>query len=260
LTSYHRIIPVFLALTIAFTALGCSSRMKNRELTLDAHYYFDRGMEEMKKKDYPKAVEDFQTVVESFSGSEIVDEALFNLAEAHFKNEDYLTSAYEFERVYADYPSSPYAPEAQYKKALSLFMESPKASLDQDNTEKAIREFNLFVENYPDNKLIADAQGKLEELKEKLAYKDYLAAELYYKMKYYDAAIISFQTLIKEYPRSSWVDDSEYGIGLAHMKKKEYDKAATVFNQLMAGEKTDPGIKKKATKQLAEVKKRGAKK
>jgi outer membrane protein assembly factor BamD len=234
--------------------------MKTKELTMDAHFYFDRGLVEMKKKDYPKAIQDFQTVVESFSGSEIVDEALYNLAEAHFKNEDYLTAAYEFERVYVDYPSSDYAPQAQYKKALSYFMESPKASLDQENTHLAIDEFNRFIENYPNNSLVADAQSKVEELREKLAYKEYLAAQLYYKMKNWDAAILYYQSIIKEYPRSAWVDDSQFGIGISYVKKKEYDKASEVFRQLLATEKIDPGIRKKATKQLAEIKKRSEKK
>jgi outer membrane protein assembly factor BamD len=234
--------------------------MKEKELTMDAHFYFNRGLEEMKKKDYPKAIQDFQTVVESFSGSEIVDQALFNLAEAHFKNEDYLTSAYEYERVYTDYPSSDYAAQAQYKKALSYFMESPQASLDQENTRLALDEFNRFIENYPNNSLVADAQAKIEELREKLAYKEYLSAQLYFRMKRYDAAIIYYKMVISEFPRSSWVDDAQFGIGMAHMKKKEYTEAREVFEQLLAGEKTEPGIKKKASKQLLEIQKNAHKK
>ena len=245
---------------IAISAIGCASKMKEKELTMDAHFYFNRGLVEMKKKDYPKAIGDFQTVVESFSGSEIVDEALFNLAEAHFKNEDYLTAAYEYERVYVDYPSSDYAAQAQYKKALSYFMESPKASLDQENTRLAIDEFNRFIENYPNNSLVADAQSKIEELREKLAYKDYLAAQLYFKMKYWDAAIIYYQSVIKEYPRSTWVDDSQLGIGMAYSKKKDYTNAAEILKQIITGENTDSGVRKKAAKLLSEIQKYGEKK
>jgi len=56
------------------------------------------------------------------------------------------------------------------------------------------------------------------------------------------------------------VDGSQFGIGLAYMKKKEYSKASEVFNKLFAEEKIDPGIKKKSAKQLSEIQKYGGKK
>ena len=139
-------------------------------------------------------------------------------------------------------------------------MESPQAALDQENTRLAIDEFNRFVENYPNHALVANAQSKIEELREKLAYKEYLAAQLYFKMKYWDAAIIYYQSIINEYPRSVWVDDSQFGAGLAYKKKKEYSKATEIFTKLVAEGKTDPGIKKKAARELSEIQKYEAKK
>ena len=84
----------------------------------DAQFYFDRGMKYMEKKDYVKAKTDFQTIIDSFPASGLVDRAQFMLAEAHFNNEDYITAAYEYDRVYKDFPSSSYAEGARYKRAL----------------------------------------------------------------------------------------------------------------------------------------------
>ncbi len=249
-------------LLVALVAVGCAGRgkYKQKDLVLDANFYFDRGMRELQKRDYERAIDEFNTVVESFSGSAVVDSALYYMAESHYKNEDYLTAAYEYERVYTDYPSSKFVAEAQYKKALCYYQESPRANLDQENTRLALDEFNRFVDNFPQNPLVPEAQKRIDELHEKLAYKQYLAAETYRKLKTtesLEAAIIYYQYVIDEYPRSVWVDDARYGIGQVHVRRKEYDKAAEVFSQLVESDRTDGKLRKKAESELSKIKKHG---
>jgi len=249
----HNKLHAFFVVIIIFLVAGCSRGIKKEEL-VDARFYFNRGMERMKKKDYLKAVTDFQTVVESFSTSAIVDHAQFMLGEARFKGEEYILAAYEYERVYVDYPSSNFAPEAHYKKALCYFMESPKAALDQENTLLAIDEFNRFIDNYPQNPLVNEAQKKIEELTEKLAYKEYINAEHYKKRGFYDAALLYYNFVIKDYPRSIWADKSRFGIGEVFFKKMEYEKAKEVFILIVNGD-VDPELQKKASEMLDNIEK-----
>ena len=236
---------------IIFIATGCAST-RNKGEVIDAQYYFDRGMEMMKKKDYVKAITDFQTVVESYSASAIVDHAQFMLAEAHYMNEEYLVAAYEYERVYTDYPSSLWGPEAQYKKALCYYMESPVAMLDQGNTLLAIDEFNRFIDNYPRNSLVSDAQKRIEELTAKLARKEYMNAEQYKKMKHYDAALLYYRDVIDKYPRTIWADYAIYGIGEVLFNQKEYEKAKEMFMRIV-NDDVDMELKNKASRKLEEV-------
>jgi len=234
---------------------GCSRFSRQEEELVGADYYFDRGMRMMDKKDYPKAIENFQLVVDSFPGSPLVDHAQFMLAEAHFKNEEYVTAAYEYERVFADYPSSRFAPEAQYKRALCYYMESPDARLDQSNTYLAIDEFNRFIDTYPSNPLVKDAQEKIEELRAKLAYKEYLNAEQYRKMKHYEAALIYYRFVISDYPRTPWADYARFGIGEVHFAREEYEKAKDLFQILVNKSNIDSGLREKAVKMLDKIRK-----
>ncbi len=212
-------------LLAAVLSAGCSGKLKREEELLDENFYFNRGMERMEKKDYVKAITDFQIVVDSYSDKPIVDHAQYMLGEAHYMSEEYLTAAFEFERVYTDYPSSPFAPEAQYKKALCYYMESPDARLDQDNTQKAIDEFNRFIDTYPSHELVEEAQEKIAELSDKLAYKEYLNGETYRKLKEYDAALFYYRFVIEEYPRTYWSDYSRFRIAEVHYRKEEYELA-----------------------------------
>ncbi|MFC1693324.1 outer membrane protein assembly factor BamD [Candidatus Latescibacterota bacterium] len=244
----------YLLLCVCF-ASACSPKMKIEEEP-NADFYFNRGLMWMEKKDYLKAIADFQTVVESYQVASIVDNAQFKLAEAHFMSEDYITAAYEYERVYVDYTSSRFAPEAQYKKALCYYMESPKAQLDQENTQLAIDEFNRFIDNYPRQPLVEEAQKKIEELRAKLAYKEYLNAEHYKKTNIHEnhlnAALISYRQVINEYPRTGWADYSRYGIGEVYFIQKEFGKAREMFLWCINND-VDKDLKEKASKMLAKI-------
>ena len=209
---------LYLVIGAAFVLAGFSGCAKlAQQKIVDDQFYFDRGMKYMEKKDYVKAIDEFQAVVD-YSGSEIVDKGQFMLGEAHYMNEDFITAAYEYERVYMDLPSSEYAAEAWYKKAMCWFMESPKSYLDQENTRLAIDEFKRFIENFPFDKRGEDAREKINELQEKLARKDYLNAEQYRKRKQYDAALIYYNSVIDQFPQSIWIGYCRYGMGLVNMK------------------------------------------
>jgi outer membrane protein assembly factor BamD len=245
-----------LILSIIFAA-GCSSKLKPQ--LEGADFFYNRGMNLMNKKDYIKAIADFQTIVDSYQSSEIIDEAHFMLAEARYKNEEYLTAAFEYERVFTDYPTSKLSPEARYKRALCYFNESPRSELDQENTNLAIDDFRRFIDNFPDNALAKDANDKIAELQEKLAYKDYKNAELYRKLKKYDSAIIYFNSIEENYPKSVWIDDANYGKALCLIKLVKLDKARDILKEISASD-NDKGLKRKASKKLSEVEKKLAKK
>jgi len=243
-------------LTLAMLS-GCSTLMKKNDELIDADFYFERGMEMVKKTDYTRAVENFQIVVDSFPGSTIVDHAQFMLGQSHYNSEEYITAAYEFERVYKDYPSSKWAPEAHYHKALCYYMESPSARLDQVNTVMAIGEFNRFKDTYPRNPQVEEADKKIEELVAKLAYKDYLSAELYRKMKNYEAALLYYNYILRDYPRSVWANYARLGIGEVHFKQEEYETANTWF-QLVFNAEVDDDLRKKAEKRIEDIVKKSA--
>ncbi|MFC1538956.1 outer membrane protein assembly factor BamD [Candidatus Latescibacterota bacterium] len=244
----------FFVLIILFSLmLGCASSNLNKEA--NAQFYFDRGMQYMERKDYIKAQTDFQTVIESYPASVLVDRAQFMLGEANYNNEDYITAAYEYDRVFKDYPSSNYAEEARYKRAMCYYHESPKAALDQENTLLAIDEFNRFIDNFPRSKFADDTQECIDELREKLAYKDYRNAETYRKLKKFEAAIQYYRYVIKDYPRSVWADESQYGIGLVYLKQKNYERAKEVFQRLVSLNVSEV-LKNKASKKLSYIEKK----
>lgn len=83
------------------------------------------------------------------------------------------------------------------------YLDSPDARLDQSSTIKAVAAFQEFVDVYPDSELVKDANKLLDELNNKLAYKAYLSAKLYYNLgnymgNNYESAVITAQNTMKK--------------------------------------------------------------
>jgi outer membrane protein assembly factor BamD len=68
------------------------------------------------------------------------------------------------------------------------------------------------MDMYPDSERVEEAQQLVEELRNKLQKKDFDIAKLYYKMGRYEAAITSFNTLLKEYPDTEYKEEILYYI------------------------------------------------
>jgi outer membrane protein assembly factor BamD len=71
------------------------------------------------------------------------------------------------------------------------------------------------MEYYPQSERAGQAQDILFELQEKLAYKDYLAAKLYYNLgtymgNNYQACVITADNTLKNYPDTKYREDLIY--------------------------------------------------
>lgn len=201
-----------LLLLIVAAGLACSSSEDIVNPTVEQRFnkakaLFDDG-------DYLEAINEFTVITLQYQGSAFAADAQYYLGECRFEREEYILSAFEYSVVRTSYPASPRVPEAHYKMALSYYMQSPKPVLDQQNTRKAIDEFQAFVEYNPAHPLAPDASAKIKELTERLAFKAYEAARQYERMEYYRAAILSYDVVIEKF------HDTDYA-PLAYLDKAD---------------------------------------
>jgi outer membrane protein assembly factor BamD len=185
--------PVFLSLLI----WGCSGTVNTSNFTPDEYLKYAKSL--LDDGDYIQAIQEFQTILLQYPGNAVADDAQFYLAESHFKKEEYILAAYEYSRLIKDMPASEYLPQAQYMLAESYFELSPRYQLDQRYTKKSIEEFQAFIDYFPTNPKVTDAEEKIKELNNKLAEKEYMTAVIYEKMEYYKAAIIYYNLVTETY-------------------------------------------------------------
>jgi outer membrane protein assembly factor BamD len=123
------------------------------------------------------------------------------------------TSAAEYYQAYIrNYPKGRYIAEARFQVGHCYYLDSPDARLDQAITKKAIEFFTQFIELYPENPYAEQAYKEMNELYDKLAYKEYLSAKMYYNLgtylgnNYLSAEIVA-KNALKNYPINKYQEE-----------------------------------------------------
>jgi outer membrane protein assembly factor BamD len=221
---------IFITLVITAIISGCSSSGSNIT-TDDPVRAFEIAKKKFDKKDYSDAVEDFSFIKIRFPGTEVSDKVQFYLAESYFYQKEYLLAEYEYYTFLKNYPLSPLAPDAKYKLGDTYYELSPKYSLDQEYTKEALNEFIEFVEQYPEHKNVGQADKKIKELRNKLAYKDFRTGEIYMKNDNYRAASLYFQNVYDTYIDSDFADDAMVSNAEALINGSRFDQAKAVLER-----------------------------
>lgn len=139
-----------------------------------------------------------------------MDDIYYKYANAHYLNGNYELAAFYLRSFYNTYPASENAEQAAFDEAMCYLKQSPRYSLEQTSTQKAIDGFQEFVNRYPKSTRMELANSKIDELRGKLRKKSYESAYLYYKIGQYNAAAVALGTFLKEYPEYDHPEKVEY--------------------------------------------------
>ena len=143
-----------------------------------------------------------------YQGKPQMERIQYMVADANYNTKDYLLAAYYFDRFTKNYPRSSKREEAAYLKAMSYYLSTPRPSLDQSDTKKAIDAFQQFIDNYPDSERIKDANEYMKELQLKLEKKGFDIAYQYYHTENYKAAIVAFDNFLSDNLGTSFKEDA----------------------------------------------------
>lgn len=230
---------------------GCSknsvnfNRMTPEEQLAYAMKYYD-------KHDYLKAKTEFTMVVLNNAGSSIVEEAQYYLADSHYHLEEYVQAIAEFEKLIRSLPRSKFVDDARYKIGLCYYDMSPGYALDQEYTNKAISQFNMFLEEFPTSDLVPEVNKKLLICREKLAKKEYKTGELYWKMGYYNAAIFSFNDVAENYGDTEFAIKALFFKGECYRKMSKWNESIEAFRAVVL-KNNQSDLAEKARAKIAEI-------
>jgi len=160
---------------------------------------FEDGLEFFEEEKYPKAAQQFNIIVERASHTDLGDDALFFLAESYFLDEDYAFALIEYEKLVSRMGFSPYIEKTRWRICETLMALSPNYYHDQESSKKAITEIQQFLDDYPSSDYSFGADNLIKDLRLRLAEKSMETGELYFKLKAYDSAIVSYKIVINEY-------------------------------------------------------------
>lgn len=199
-------------LSIALAALASTScsdyqKLLNGDATSEkykqAEVYFNNG-------EYRKANRLLEQIIPKYRGKPQAQRIIFFFAESYFQTKSYLLAAYQFENFIKSYPKSDRVQEASFKAAKSYYLQSPRFSLDQEDTYTAIEKLQVFLNLYPNSEYAVEANQMIAELQEKLEQKDFEIAKQYFTIRDYKAAIKANENFVSSFPGTKFREESLY--------------------------------------------------
>ncbi|MBM4167092.1 MAG: outer membrane protein assembly factor BamD [Ignavibacteria bacterium] len=202
---------------------GCSSQELIKQRT--AEECFQKGKELLLEENYLEAIEEFKIVGLQYSGSEYADDAQYYLGECYYEREEFLLAAFEYDMLKKRMASSTYVPMAQFQLAQSYYRLSPRSTLDQRYTNKAIDEFQTFLEYYPQHDSAGSASEKIKRLNGRLAKKEFDIAVLYMTLEEYLSAQHYFENILERFHDTEFAEQAQLGIAQSFVSRKKLEKA-----------------------------------
>ncbi len=194
---------ILLIILIVSMLASCSKFQKVLNDNSDAGLKFAIAVDYYEKEDYYKALRLFEDLKSRFRGTPKDEQLNYYIAHCYYQERDYVLGSHYFNKFAKDFPQSEHAEEAKYMSAYCYYMDSPRTSLDQTTTMEAIKEFQVFIDMYPNSQRIAECNKLLDILRGKLEGKDYNNAYLYYKIGDYQASVIALENVLEEYPETT---------------------------------------------------------
>ncbi|MBI1192844.1 MAG: outer membrane protein assembly factor BamD [Bacteroidetes bacterium] len=189
---------------------------------------YEKAREYYNKGSYSRALPLFKQLLSVEKGTPREEELMYYIAYSHYGQNDHLIASSLFKNYYTFFPNTARSTECHYMSAYCNYLASPKVSLDQTVTYKAIESFQLFVNAHPKSDSVQAANRMIDLMRRKLETKALSAADLYYKTRNYQAAAIAYTNLLNDFPD---IPQAEYINFLVLQSYFEFAEQSTVCKQ-----------------------------
>lgn len=154
------------------------------------------------KESYVKASTLYEQVYQRTPKTGEGELSYYRLGLSYFKIEDYYTAAYYLASFSDKYPNSIKCEETSFLNAICAVKNSPKTSLDQQETQVALNELQLFIYKFPNTNKLDTCNQIMDKLRMKLDSKDFESLQLYDKTQNFKSAVVVAETYLKDFPKS----------------------------------------------------------
>ena len=194
---------------IAFVLLALSAACGAGQQTPPAgaaqpdRFLFERGNEALQKEQWMNARTYFQQIVDGYPQSSFRPDAKLGLGDSYLGEntpESLVQSANEFREFLQFYPTSQRADYAQYKLAMTHFVQMRSADRDQTETRAALAEFDVFFQKFPNSSLMPEVKEKWRSARDRLSEHSYRVGLTYFRIRWDPGAIDRFREVLRDDP------------------------------------------------------------
>ena len=204
-------------------------------------FLFERGTAELNEKDWFTAREYFRQLVDSYPQSQFRGDAKLGIGDTYIGEgtaESYVLAINEFKEFMSFYPTHVRADYAQYKLAMSHFYQMRDPMRDQTETLEAIRELDIFLQKFPNEKssrsgLFPEVQKRLREARDRIGEHELGVGVQYHRTRWYPGAIERLKGLLDKDPQFTRRDAALFYLADSFDKVGRPAEALPYFDRLV---------------------------
>jgi len=208
------------------------------------------------EKKWLRAREFLKQVVETYTQSPYRPDAKLGIGDSYLgegTSEAIVYAINEFTEFLSFYPTNPRADYAQYKLGLAHARQMRAPQRDQTETRAAVKEFEAFLDRYPNSSLKPEVQAKLREARDRLSQGSFEVGLFYYRQKWYPGAIDRFKSVLKDDPAFLGRDGVYFYLGESLLKTRKEAEALPYYGRLVEEFEVSEYLSE-AQKRIAELK------
>ena len=213
----------FLALALVLWT-GCTTRQipSGQDFYSQGENYYNRHL-------YKGAIDNYQHLIDQYPFSAYAEDAELKIGLAYYEMKNYpeaINSLSDFVRMH---PTNKNLPMASYYLGMAYYAQIPAPWQDQSVTEKALVQFRLIEQQYPESPFASLAHDRIEVCREMLARNELMIGTYYEKRANYRAAESRLAELMERYPETPVAAQALYDLGVTLEKEGKKYSAAQAF-------------------------------
>ena len=212
---------------------------------------YNEGLTALDNKDYMLAVKKFGEAEILYPQSIWAPRSALMTAYSYYVYERYFDTIFELERFLKTYPEHNRQNYAYYLLGLAYYEQIIDEKKDLEPIINSKKYFQIIINEYPSSEYAADAEFKLDLIKEILAAKEMYLGRYYIEKEKWIPAINRYKTILENYDDTIYVEEAihrlveiHYKVGLINESKKYanllgynyqssewYEKSYKIFNK-----------------------------
>ncbi|MBI5916973.1 MAG: outer membrane protein assembly factor BamD [Bacteroidetes bacterium] len=194
---------------------SCKSEFEKIRASGDTDKIYTKAFEYYEQEEYLRAQTLFELIIPAYRGKPELEKIYYTYADTYYKLGKYILASYYYKNFSSTFPTSSLREEADFMAAYANYQMSPGFRLEQTYTEKAIDEFQLFANTYPNSARLKECNRLIDEMRLKLEKKAFEEGKLYFDLRQYQASTVTFENLLKDFPETSNAEQVRYHIAKA---------------------------------------------
>jgi len=207
------------------------------------------------KGELKPGVDQFDVIINRYTDSRYLDDALFQKAQLYFEKGRYEKAADGFTKLIENKSSSPFVPYAYMRRASSNY--------NLKEYDKTITDYEAVIDKFPTHSAAEEALLPLQEAltiqnrsaefdrylakyktanpaKRGLENVEFETAKNHYYSLNYTKSIDAFESFISDYPNSAQKAEAKYFIAESYYRLEKTEKALQYYNELLASGNYSP--------------------